>query len=319
MRRRAVTVILAACVAVTLAALPAWADFVTQQNLGRRQVQYTAGSAAWLGSAQVQYGDTNGNFLTDSERGRCAVLEQAGLSRVRITACAHQQEVDTNGNSIPDTWVNKLVNETDHVADSYAVSATPSARLCFANPNLTRHTRVRNFHVVRRASDSALFYRTTTSGDVLARALASDPGCKSSADLAVTKTVVDIPDPEGADDLTVITAPDDTFEYRVTVTNPAGGATATDVTVADDYPNELDPPQPGPGCALDVGDPDVNVVCEAAFLEPGRSIIFTITARTNGSTPASFENIASLITLEQPDPNLANNSDSATITVGAPL
>jgi uncharacterized repeat protein (TIGR01451 family) len=131
-----------------------------------------------------------------------------------------------------------------------------------------RPTRVRNPHAVRRASDQAVFYQETRSQEVLARPLASDPGCKPSADLAVSKTFLDIQ--EGGDVAGPIAAVDDTFQYRITVTNPTGGATATLVTVADDYPADLDPPQPGPGCTIDInagGEP--NVVCEQQWLEPG--------------------------------------------------
>ena len=47
------------------------------------------------------------------------------------------------------------------------------------------------------------------------------------------------------------------------------------------------------------------------------SVTFTITARINGSTGAAVdEDTASLITLQQPDPNLANNSDSVVATTG---
>ena len=85
MRRRAVSVIVfSAMLAVLLVAATGSAQaatFVTTQNLGRRQVAHSAGSAFWLSSSQVQYGDTNGNFLTDSERGRCAVK--------RERRCAH--------------------------------------------------------------------------------------------------------------------------------------------------------------------------------------------------------------------------------------
>jgi hypothetical protein len=319
MRRRVVPVF-AASIVVLLVALagPAQAAFVVKQVIGRRLVSYSVGSASWQASAQIQHGDTNGNGLIDSADGRCAVKETAGLSRVRITACAYQEKIDTNGNSVPDTWVNRLVNQTDVAAASFAVSLTPSQRLCFANPNLRRPHRVRNFHVVRRSSDSALFYRTTNSFEVLTRALADDIGCKSSADLAVSKTFVDIQDPEGGDVVGPIAAVDDTFQYRITVTNPTGGATATFVTVADDYPADLDDPVPGPGCTIDInagGEP--NVVCEKQWLEPGDSVTFTITARTNGSTGAAVEaNIASLIAAQQPDPNLANNSDGVVVTTG---
>ena len=322
MRRRAVSVIVfSAMLAVLLVAATGSAQaatFVTTQNLGRRQVAHSAGSALWLSSSQVQYGDTNGNFLTDSERGRCAVLEQSGIARVRITSCNLQQKVDTNGNSVPDTWVNKLINPNDHVDESYAVSATPSQRFCFANSALTRTTRDLNYHVVRRLSDGALFYRTTPSSEVQARALAGDPGCKSLTDLSVAKTFVDIQDPEGGDVVGPIAPVDDTFQYRITVTNmnnptdPNDGGTATDVTLADDYPADLDNPVPGPGCVIDINaGGEQNVVCKKAWLESGDSVTFVITARTNGTTGAAVdENIASLVELEQADPNLDNNSDS---------
>jgi Domain of unknown function DUF11 len=320
MRRRVIVVCaLAAVLAATLAASgQAQVAHPVVQVLGRRLVTYSAGTAHWQASAQVQYVDTNGNGVADAENGRCAVLEQAGLSRVRVTTCIYQQQVDTNGDSIPDTWVNRMINDSDAVGASFARLLTPTAAFCTANPALLRWSRVRNFHVVRRASDGALFYRSPLSNQVQARAFAFDPGCKPSADLSVAKTAVDIQDPEGGDDVGPIAAVDDTFLYRITVSNPAGGATATDVDVADDYPADLDPPQPGNRCAIDVNaGGEQNVVCSITYIEPGRSHTFTIVARTNGTTGASVEeNIASLVELDQPDPNLANNSDSVTVTTG---
>jgi hypothetical protein len=84
--------------------------------------------------------------------------------------------VDTNGNGIPDTWMTQLANEVDRVADAYAVSTTGHFRMCLSG--LMLPTRVQNFEVVRRASDGALFYRTTVSSEVSARAFADNPDCQ---------------------------------------------------------------------------------------------------------------------------------------------
>ena len=324
MRRRAVPVIVLAILATLALAIPPAAAqavypvhtgnglaYPRWQTLGRRLVGYSAGSASWVASAQVQYVQTGaGAIAPDAVNGRCAVQEQDGLSRVRITACIVQQQIDTNDNNIPDTWVNRLVNPFDMVAASYVRSFTPAVRFCEANPNLGRWLRDRTFHVVRRASDSALFYRTTNSTPVRARALADDPGCKASADLSITKTIVDIQDPEGGDVIGPIAAVDDTFQYKITVTNPAGGATATDVDVVDDWPTDLDPAQPGNRCTVNATTGDVT--CSITYIEPGQSHTFTIVGRTNGSTGASFDNTASLVQLDQPDPNLANNTVTVT-------
>jgi Domain of unknown function DUF11 len=311
MRRRAVFIaILAGLLALTAAPAPAQTVFPVKTVLGRRVVYYTAGTAAWHASAQIQYVDTNGNGIADAENSRCAVLEDAGISRVRVTNCLQQQKVDTNGNNIPDTWVNRMVNDIDAVGASFAASLTPTVGFCRANPALQRWMRARNFHVVRRASDSALFYRSLFSRETRARALNDDPGCKPSADLAITKTITDIQDPEGGDVIGPIAAVDDTFLVQIKVTNPAGGATATDVDVTDDWPTDLDPAQPGNRCTANATTGDV--ACSITYIEPGQSHTFTIVGRTNGSTGASFDNTASLVQLDQPDPNLANNTVTVT-------
>jgi uncharacterized repeat protein (TIGR01451 family) len=130
------------------------------------------------------------------------------------------------------------------------------------------------------------------------------PVTPPSANLSVTKTAVDVQDPEGGDTVGPIAALDDTFEYRIVVSN-AGPNAAANVVVLDDYPSDLDAAvEADADCTVNAAG---DVRCVVASLASGASRTFVVTGRTNGSTGASFSN-AVTVSSDTADPVPTNNS-----------
>src|SRR5215207_6610275 len=104
-----------AVMAALLLAMPAQAAIVVKQVLGRKAVVYTSypndptPTAKWTASAQGELVDTNDNGITDSLRGRAAVLESFGVKRARIYRVVTQAFI--NG-----VWTTVQLNETDKVS-----------------------------------------------------------------------------------------------------------------------------------------------------------------------------------------------------------
>ncbi len=191
-RRRWSVIAVAAIIAATLgalgtlASLPAGAQTTTTPfrvlgTLGYRSVHVVHGSMAYDAVQSIQYGDTNGNAGWDSERSRCAVWEDSGVSRVIIYSCQEQQLFPDgpDAGTAPD-WRVVLRNPDDirgTQTRAFAISYTPHERFC-ANPNQFRLTQTANVHGARRSSDGVLFNRISYSNKVWARMLASDPACR---------------------------------------------------------------------------------------------------------------------------------------------
>ncbi len=243
-------------------------EFRVLGTLGYRSVQVVHGSMAYDAVQSIQYGDTNGNAGWDSERSRCAVWEDYGVSRVRIYSCQEQQlfpdgpDADTN----PD-WQVVLRNPDDVVGTqtrAFAISYTPHAPFC-ANTSQFRLSRTANVHAARRSSDGALFNRTSYSNLVWARMLASDPACRPptpsptpAADLALAASH-NPPSPLNGEPFTVVFA-----------AGNEGNATANGAVFTVNLPDAwtgVTADVAGGTCTVDAG---TNVVtCQLNDLTPG--------------------------------------------------
>jgi uncharacterized repeat protein (TIGR01451 family) len=321
MRRLAPVLVLAALLAaVSLATLipTAGAAVVVTQVLGRNATRYTspAGSptpiSSWVASAQGEYVDSNDNGITDSLRGRGAVLEDFGITRARIVYVRVQA-------LIGGVWQTVLANETDVVSDApraYAVSYTPTRRLCGTDPALTRSYRVVNYHAVRRV-DGAVPARTHYSHVFTARALVSDPACPElppppppapTADVSVTKT---------ASVTTVPGTADSNFTYTIAVRNLDTTDPAANVAVIDTLPADvnLDGPLPANCTDTDPGAP-IALRCTFGTLDPGEvnTVTITVTADVSDFTDGLIRNTARVDSTTD-DPNGANNTSTVDILV----
>ena len=136
---------------------------------GRNVPTYTSGPAKWAASAQAEDGN---NQLY----GRGAALETKNVKGIRVKAVKVQKHAGS-------TWTTVLVNNTDVVSNAsraYAVSTTPAAAFCAANPAQVDTYRVVNEHRVLR-SDNIAVERVTVSGEFQARRLASASNCQAPA------------------------------------------------------------------------------------------------------------------------------------------
>jgi uncharacterized repeat protein (TIGR01451 family) len=127
-----------------------------------------------------------------------------------------------------------------------------------------------------------------------------------AADLAITKTVTGTPTIGG------------TGSYTLTVTN-RGPSTATDVVVTDALPAALTATgATGDGWTCTLEDAGSAVTCTRPTLAPGASaaIVLTVTVGdpdvASGVAGTSIVNTAT-VTSPTPDPDLTNNSGSATV------
>jgi uncharacterized repeat protein (TIGR01451 family) len=128
------------------------------------------------------------------------------------------------------------------------------------------------------------------------------------ADLAITKTAVPNPVPAAG------------FNYQITVKNN-GPSTAQNVVVTDDLPPGL---TAGPVTSSDPSftcvDPagPIDVRCTSPSMAPGATATFTYSAQLpeNAAPGAAFTNTAQ-VQSSTPDPNLANNTATATVRVPA--
>jgi uncharacterized repeat protein (TIGR01451 family) len=330
-RTRALLVALAV-LAVLAGAAPAAAAAAPPQVLGRRAVTFQSpptgtAKATWLSSSQGQLVDTNGNGLLDSLQARGADLENFGIKRFREAWVRLQAQVDTNGNGIPDSWVDKAVNGVDVVngdQPAYAVITTTPKRLCFVTDAQRTYRAVHR--VIFRRNDDAVGNRTLASNTFQARRLATDTDCAPppplpSADLAVTKTAVDVQDPEGGDTVGPIADLDDSFNYVLTVTNN-GPDRATALSIRDTWPFGLDDPalaDPDATCEfVNPTDPAATevVACSVIDLDSGETVTITIGARTNGEASGDLTNTVT-VAADQQDPVAGNNSDTLTVPVTA--
>ncbi|HWI05338.1 MAG TPA: hypothetical protein VNT52_16155, partial [Acidimicrobiales bacterium] len=107
-------------------------------------------------------------------------------------------------------------------------------------------------------------------------------------------------------------APGSIVTCSVTVTN-AGPSTAQNVSVTDDLPAgvTLVGPPTGGGFTCGTGDP---FVCSMASLAPG-SATFTFAVQVGGVAPGSTLTNTATVSSSTADPNLANNTGSASTTI----
>lgn len=156
---------------------------------------------------------------------------------------------------------------------------------------------------------------TSITNTVTATAATPDPTPNSSsstavvgtasADLSVTKT--SSPNPP------VIPAGNN-VTYTITVTN-LGPSSAIGVTLTDTFPSNMTfvSATPTQGSCTGTGP----VTCSLGNLNSGNTATVTVVTRTGANTPGASTNSAT-VTSTTPDPNLANNTASATIVAVVP-
>jgi hypothetical protein len=171
-------VVAAVLLALTLPAA-AWAvppnpgDTVIQV-LGRKLYAYAPNGIIDGGhvsaSAQGETVDGNGNGLADALRGRGALLERHGVTRLRMYSI-RLQVVNAN------VWEDLAIDDQDVVASgepAYLVNYTPTLSFCPQNVTLT-------YRVVHkdaiRWDDGRLGTRTTVSHQFQARAVVNTGVC----------------------------------------------------------------------------------------------------------------------------------------------
>lgn len=118
-----------------------------------------------------------------------------------------------------------------------------------------------------------------------------------NADLAIEKSAAPIPGRPGTNS---------TFTLKVTNNGPD---TAKDVVVADPLPAGLDFVSASAPCSLAGGS---EVKCALGSLPAGGSVTLTVVVRIPESAGDGFVNTAT-VTGSTPDPNLSNNSDTASV------
>jgi uncharacterized repeat protein (TIGR01451 family) len=193
-----------------------------------------------------------------------------------------------------------------------------SAKDCNVDPSFCQpgadpdRQRVLGDYMQMKAVESCFYGSFTGNGVPFGRPFANhDPiffrVCVGNADLAITKT--DSPDP-------VITGND--LTYTVTVTNNGPDA-ATSVTVTDDLPPEttfVSCASTGGGVCGGSGN---NRTVTFPLLTSGQSETITFVANVNCSVAdgTAISNTAS-VTSFTPDPDLGNNSATATTTASNP-
>ena len=134
---------------------------------------------------------------------------------------------------------------------------------------------------------------------------------KPSADVGITKRALE------SDDETTLTGPvkpGGTFDYQLVVTN-AGPSEATGISVTDTLPAGITLAETVPGCTPGAGSGG-TITCTIAALGAGKShpINLNVKAALNAAKTAPT-NVAS-VTSETHDPNMSNNTASATVGIG---
>jgi uncharacterized repeat protein (TIGR01451 family) len=131
-------------------------------------------------------------------------------------------------------------------------------------------------------------------------------GC--NADLAVDKIAT-----EGTENKTTYTVPDDEFVYQIDVTN--FGPDRPSVTLVDTLPAGLAAPtniDAGPGGSCTYNASTRRLTCQFTTLGTGVRIVTFVTSTLAGAS-GPLTNTAT-VSHAGTDPNLANNSDSYTLT-----
>jgi hypothetical protein len=176
MRRRIRPILLAAVLgALVLPAAVAWAvppdpDHHVVQVLGRKLYAYAPNGSIDGGhvsaSSQGETLDGNGNGLADALRGRGALLERHGVTRLRMYSI-RLQVLDAG------TWEDVAIDDNDVVASgepAYLVNYTPVPSFCPPPDNIVLTYRVVHKDAIRWA-DGRLGTRTTISNQFQARAV----------------------------------------------------------------------------------------------------------------------------------------------------
>lgn len=105
-----------------------------------------------------------------------------------------------------------------------------------------------------------------------------------------------------------------TFTYKLAVSN-VGPGTATDVTLTDQFPAELDLVSINTGLGVQCATSFPALSCTLPFLRSGRTVVVRVVVK--GTAPAIVTNTAR-VTAAQTDPVAENNSSSVTVTIRDP-
>jgi hypothetical protein len=298
---------------------PASAVVIVDKVVGRKVVTYMSGAAKWTASAQAEIIDPN--YVTkpdpDHLRGRAAVQETTGISRVRIYDVKLQQR---GKDGVWRTVAQNLTDAVNSSARAYAKSYTPPVEFHPFGDRVLRRFRVVNHHGVRR-SDGAVANRTTVSSEFLAAALVNDP---------------DVPDGELSSDVYLGETPwqepgaphEMIFEFSwVPAFYPDQGP-AEGVSARVIFSPGLHVDSPGEGFTLDETTPDpndyirnfgtvtdVNIFATATFTVTPESGGQWISADLSTTTP-NISSPARLIPFEVATAHTVTINGPDTLTVG---
>ena len=132
-----------------------------------------------------------------------------------------------------------------------------------------------------------------------------------SADVGITKRAL------ASDDETTLTGPVEpggSFDYQLVVTN-AGPSSAASVSVTDTLASGITLAETVPGCTPGVGSGG-TITCTIATLVAGGTHTFNFNVHVAASAADSALTNTASVSSETSDPNLSNNSASATVGIG---
>ena len=131
-----------------------------------------------------------------------------------------------------------------------------------------------------------------------------------SADVGITKLALES---GSTTPLTTPVAPGGTFDYQLTVTN-SGPSPAANVVVRDTLPTDITLMATAPGCAPGAGSGGA-ITCTVGALASGATRVITLHVIVSTSAPGAGPTNTATVSSTTADPNLSNNSSSATIGI----
>ena len=180
---------------------------------------------------------------------------------------------------------------------------------CSSGPLAVGATRTLTF--VARATDAAA--GTTVQNRATASSTTQDAEPANNVDFAALPV-------EPRADLRIVKRPADTtlrvdqdVTYTLTATND-GPNDATGVVVTDSVPTGMRFISASPGCIYDAGPPE-TVTCAVGDLADGASTEITVTLRPRRALAGETVPNDGTVRGDQPDPNLADNSDITSVVV----
>jgi uncharacterized repeat protein (TIGR01451 family) len=282
--------------ALTLLGSSASAAVVVQ--LGRTERHYFHFGIPARGEFKVAVAgevvDVNGDGTADALQGATRMTKIRRVLRLQVDSVSLQRQIGG-------VWrLEATAGPRNSGTAASVLLKTPRVGFCEGS-SATRLYRIRQAGSVRW-SDQRLGHQVQYSGQFLAPILNDDPAC--AADLSLTKTASD----------NEVTGPDQTYTYSLTVHN-AGPIPATNAEVSDTWPAGLNAPTGLPtGCTYAASARVVT--CSLGTLAVGATQVITLNAVTDATVTAheSLDNTA-VVTSDTPDPDAANNTDTASVIV----